>query len=95
MIYAFMSLGNAEIRQVQVLSRHGVRGPYGPRGLDPTEANLQMYTQNGYDFPVSGKAWGTAENEQDLVIPKITKHGEKVIQEMGKVCEITYIHACI
>ncbi|RHY50140.1 hypothetical protein DYB38_010513 [Aphanomyces astaci] len=75
----------AELRQVLVVSRHGVRGPYGPEGLPPTEANMQRYSKDKYPFPVKATDWGTSDDATELVSPKITKHGARVIRNMGEV----------
>ncbi|RHY14457.1 hypothetical protein DYB25_010694, partial [Aphanomyces astaci] len=74
----------AELRQVLVVSRHGVRGPYGPEGLPPTEANMQRYSKDKYPFPVKATDWGTSDDATELVSPKITKHGARVIRNMGE-----------
>ncbi|KAF0706742.1 hypothetical protein AaE_013972, partial [Aphanomyces astaci] len=74
----------AELRQVLVVSRHGVRGPYGPEGLPPTEANMQRYSKDKYPFPVMATDWGTSDDATELVSPKITKHGARVIRNMGE-----------
>ncbi|OQR84358.1 hypothetical protein ACHHYP_13485 [Achlya hypogyna] len=72
------------LRQVAVVSRHGVRGPYGPDGLPPTLANLQRYSKNQFPFPVLATEWGTSDNVSELVSPKLTAHGRNVIQRMGE-----------
>ncbi|KAF0691494.1 Aste57867_17296 [Aphanomyces stellatus] len=79
-----VTAANDTLRQVFILSRHGVRGPYGPDGLAPTEAALQRYSKNKYPFPVTGTEWGTSDDATELVSPKITKHGALVIQRMGE-----------
>ncbi|RHZ24026.1 hypothetical protein DYB37_003667 [Aphanomyces astaci] len=78
----------AELRQVLVVSRHGVRGPYGPEGLPPTEANMQRYSKDKYPFPVKATDWGTSDDATELVSPKITKHGARVIRNMGEVTSL-------
>ncbi|RHY34353.1 hypothetical protein DYB32_000991 [Aphanomyces invadans] len=84
-ILAASMMVSAELRQVLVVSRHGVRGPYGPDDLPPTEANMQRYSKNKFPFPVKGTEWGTSNNDAELVTPKITKHGAQVIRRMGEV----------
>jgi hypothetical protein len=79
------------LRHVTILSRHGVRGPYGPNGLAPTSANLERYSKKKYPFPVTGLDWGTSENATELVTPKITKHGQQVIQNMGQVLNSIFV----
>jgi hypothetical protein len=72
--------------QVIVLSRHGVRGPYGLGNQSPTEELLRRYVRN-LDLPLSANAWGTAETEDptEIVSPKLTKHGFHVVERMGEV----------
>ncbi|ETV92561.1 hypothetical protein H310_13224 [Aphanomyces invadans] len=83
-ILAASMMASAELRQVLVVSRHGVRGPYGPDDLPPTETNMQRYSKNKFPFPVKGTEWGTSNNDAELVTPKITKHGAQVIRRMGE-----------
>ena len=71
------------------MSRHGIRGPFGPDGMPPTKSNLQIYTTNGFDFPTKGIEWGTSSELRALVTPKITAHGELVILKMGRVSQST------
>ena len=68
-----------------MVSRHGVRGPFGPNGHPASREYLDQYSRNGFNFPVKGYEWGTSTKQDELVKPKITKHGENVIREMGKV----------
>ncbi|KAG7400040.1 hypothetical protein PHYBOEH_007108 [Phytophthora boehmeriae] len=75
------------LRQVIVLSRHGVRGPYGLGTEAPSEELLKKYVRNpNLDLPLSANAWGTSETEDptETVSPKLTKHGFQVIQRMGE-----------
>ena len=69
-----------------MVSRHGVRGPYGIDG-DPivSKDHLAQYSKNGIYFPVKGREWGTSTKEEELVTPKITQHGKEVIEIMAKV----------
>ncbi|KAF4133793.1 Histidine phosphatase superfamily (branch 2) [Phytophthora infestans] len=74
------------LRQVIVLSRHGVRGPYGLGTESPSEDLLKKYVLNpNLDLPLSAKAWGTSESEDpaEIVSPKLTKHGFHVVKQMG------------
>ncbi|KAK1945000.1 Periplasmic AppA protein [Phytophthora citrophthora] len=75
------------LRQVIVLSRHGVRGPYGLGTESPSEELLKQYVRNpNLDLPLSGNAWGTSETEdpEEIVSPKLTKHGFQVVTRMGE-----------
>ncbi|KAL3671529.1 hypothetical protein V7S43_003449 [Phytophthora oleae] len=75
------------LRQVIVLSRHGVRGPYGLGTESPSEELLKQYVRNpNLDLPLSGNAWGTSETEDptEIVSPKLTKHGFQVVKRMGE-----------
>ncbi|KAI9916103.1 hypothetical protein PsorP6_008190 [Peronosclerospora sorghi] len=75
------------LRQVIVLSRHGVRGPYGLGSEVPSEKVLKKYVQNpNVTLPLSATAWGTSETEDpsEIVSPKLTKHGFHVIKRMGE-----------
>ena len=83
-LLASTAMGDS-LRQVAVVSRHGVRGPYGPDGLPPTLANMQRYSKNAFPFLVSAKDWGTSQNASELVSPKLTAHGRTAIQKMGEV----------
>ncbi|KAF1794243.1 Histidine phosphatase superfamily [Phytophthora cactorum] len=72
--------------QVIVLSRHGVRGPYGLGTESPSEDLLKQYVLNpNFDLPLSANAWGTSETEDpaEIVSPKLTKHGFHVVKQMG------------
>ncbi|KDO20835.1 hypothetical protein SPRG_21323 [Saprolegnia parasitica CBS 223.65] len=82
-LLASTAMGDS-LRQVAVVSRHGVRGPYGPDGLPPTLANMQRYSKNAFPFLVSAKDWGTSQNASELVSPKLTAHGRNAIQKMGE-----------
>ncbi|KAG7393890.1 hypothetical protein PHYPSEUDO_000067 [Phytophthora pseudosyringae] len=75
------------LRQVIVLSRHGVRGPYGLGAESPSEELLQQYVRNpNLHLPLSANAWGTSETEDpaEIVSPKLTKHGFRVVKRMGE-----------
>ncbi|KAG6597882.1 uncharacterized protein IUM83_07692 [Phytophthora cinnamomi] len=75
------------LRQVIVLSRHGVRGPYGLGTESPSEELLRQYVRNpNLDLPLSANAWGTSETEDpaEIVSPKLTKHGFHVVERMGE-----------
>ncbi|KAE8892769.1 hypothetical protein PF007_g3779 [Phytophthora fragariae] len=75
------------LRQVIVLSRHGVRGPYGLGTESPSEELLKQYVRNpNLDLPLSANAWGTSETEDpaEIVSPKLTKHGFHVVERMGE-----------
>ncbi|RLN26176.1 hypothetical protein BBI17_001272 [Phytophthora kernoviae] len=75
------------LRQVIVLSCHGVRGPYGLGTEAPSEELLKQYVRNpNLDLPLSANAWGTSETEDptEIVTPKLTKHGFQVVQRMGE-----------
>ncbi|TMW56571.1 hypothetical protein Poli38472_006581 [Pythium oligandrum] len=77
----------ATLRQVVVVSRHGVRGPYGMGADTPSEELIKKYVRNpAIDLPLSAKAWGTAETEDpsEIVSPKLTKHGYRVVERMGE-----------
>lgn len=70
-----------------MLSRHGVRGPYGLGTESPSEELLKQYVRNpNLDLPLSGNAWGTSETEdpEEIVSPKLTKHGFQVVKRMGE-----------
>ncbi|CAH0475845.1 unnamed protein product [Peronospora belbahrii] len=75
------------LRQVIILSRHGVRGPYGMGTEIPSEELLKKYVRNSnLNLPLSANAWGTSETEDptEIVSPKLTKHGFRVVQRMGE-----------
>lgn len=71
-----------------MLSRHGVRGPYGLGTETPSQALLDKYVLNPeLKLPLSAVEWGTSERDDPLetVSPKLTKHGFNVIEHMGEV----------
>lgn len=71
-----------------VLSRHGVRGPYGLGTETPSKELLEKYVRNSeLELPLSAAAWGTAETDDpaEVVSPKLTKHGYRVVERMGEV----------
>ncbi|CAI5740205.1 unnamed protein product [Hyaloperonospora brassicae] len=75
------------LRQVIVLSRHGVRGPYGMGTEAPSKEMLEKYVRNpSVTLPLSAYEWGTSETEDpaETVSPKLTKHGFYVVERMGK-----------
>lgn len=80
---------SSQLRQVIVLSRHGVRGPYGLGEELPTRATLSKYARNpSLELPLDAASWGTAESGDDpaaTVSPKLTKHGFNVVKLMGEV----------
>ncbi|RLN02239.1 hypothetical protein BBJ28_00000229 [Nothophytophthora sp. Chile5] len=83
----------AEITAVIVLSRHGVRGPYGLGTESPSEELLKQYVRNpNVHLPLSANEWGTSETEDptEIVSPKLTKHGYHVVELMGEVSISTY-----
>lgn len=68
-------------------SRHGVRGPYGLGTESPSEELLKQYVRNpNLELPLSANAWGTSETEDpaEIVSPKLTKHGFRVVERMGR-----------
>jgi hypothetical protein len=74
--------------QVIVLSRHGVRGPYGLGTETPSKELLDKYVRNPeVELPLSAAAWGTddADDPDEVVSPKLTKHGYRVVERMGEV----------
>lgn len=74
--------------QVIVLSRHGVRGPYGLGTETPSKELLDKYVRNPeLELPLSAAAWGTddADDPAEVVSPKLTKHGYRVVERMGEV----------
>ncbi|DBA04020.1 TPA: hypothetical protein N0F65_009367 [Lagenidium giganteum] len=74
------------LKQVVVISRHGVRGPYGLGTEIPTEETLKNYVRNpNVKLPLSAIEWGTSETEDpnEIVSPKITKHGYQLVKRMG------------
>lgn len=77
----------AELRQVVVVSRHGVRGPYGLGTEVPSEKILKTYVRNpNLTLPLRAVEWGTSETDdpKEIVSPKITRHGYRLVQLMGK-----------
>ena len=78
------SILSSLIVKVLVVSRHGVRGPYGPDGKAPSEANLQPYFHGDVTLPTKGIDWGTSTDPNELVRPKLTPHGEQAIRSMGQ-----------
>lgn len=71
-----------------VLSRHGVRGPYGLGEEIPTRATLSQYARNpNLSLPLDALSWGTSERDDpsETVSPKLTKHGYEVVKLMGNV----------
>ena len=71
-----------------MLSRHGVRGPYGMGTEAPSKEMLEKYVRNPtVTLPLSAYEWGTSETEDptETVSPKLTKHGFYVVERMGKV----------
>ncbi|UIZ22736.1 hypothetical protein KXD40_003801 [Peronospora effusa] len=86
-IDATLDTPESGLRQVIVLSRHGVRGPYGLGTESPSKELLKKYVRNPNLFlPLSANAWGTSETDDptELVSPKLTKHGFRVVKHMGK-----------
>lgn len=74
-----------------MLSRHGVRGPYGLGTETPSEELLKQYVRNpNLDLPLSANAWGTSETGEptEVVSPKLTKHGFRVVERMGEVYKL-------
>lgn len=74
--------------QVIVLSRHGVRGPYGLGEETPSEETFKQYVRNpNVKLPLDANAWGTSEDDDptEIVTPKLTKHGFNVVKLMGEV----------
>lgn len=70
-----------------MLSRHGVRGPYGLGTESPSEDLLGEYVRNpNLNLPLSANAWGTSDTEDplEIVSPKLTKHGFQVVKRMGE-----------
>ena len=75
-------------QKVLVLSRHGVRGPYGLGTEVPSAETLAQYVQNpNIKLPLRAVEWGTSETDDptEIVSPKLTKHGYRLIQTMGEV----------
>ncbi|ETN13506.1 hypothetical protein PPTG_08309 [Phytophthora nicotianae INRA-310] len=86
LVNAAMYAPDSGLRQVIVLSRHGVRGPYGLGTESPSEDLLKQYVLNpNLNLPLSANAWGTSETEDpaEIVSPKLTKHGFHVVKQMG------------
>ena len=74
-----------------MLSRHGVRGPYGLGTEAPSRELLNKYVRNpNVNLPLSANAWGTSETDDptEIVSPKLTKHGFRVVKHMGEVCVV-------
>ncbi|TYZ63886.1 hypothetical protein PybrP1_006249 [[Pythium] brassicae (nom. inval.)] len=82
-----VATAESQLRQVIVLSRHGVRGPYGLGEELPTRATLEKYALNPHlQLPLDAASWGTGESGGDPaepVSPKLTKHGYSVVKLMG------------
>lgn len=78
-----------QLRQVIVVSRHGIRGPYGLGTEIPSAEVLQRFVRNpDVELPLSAAAWGTNETDDDpdeVVSPKLTAHGYHVVELMGEV----------
>lgn len=78
-----------QLRQVLVVSRHGIRGPYGLGTEIPSAEVLQRFVRNpDVELPLSAVAWGTNETDDDpdeVVSPKLTAHGYHVVELMGEV----------
>lgn len=71
-----------------MLSRHGVRGPYGFGEETPSEETFKKYVRNpNVDLPLDANSWGTSEIDDptEIVSPKLTKHGYNVVKLMGEV----------
>ncbi|KAF1334664.1 hypothetical protein FI667_g1595, partial [Globisporangium splendens] len=78
----------SQLRQVIVLSRHGVRGPYGLGEETVSEATFEKYVRNpNVHLPLDANSWGTSETDDptEIVSPKLTKHGFNVVKLMGEV----------
>uniref|UniRef100_A0AAV1SZD6 Acid phosphatase n=1 Tax=Peronospora matthiolae TaxID=2874970 RepID=A0AAV1SZD6_9STRA len=74
-------------RKVIVLSRHGVRGPYGMGTEAPSEEMMNKYVRNpDVKLPLSAYEWGTSgtDDPRETVSPKLTKHGFFVVERMGE-----------
>jgi hypothetical protein len=74
-----------------VLSRHGVRGPYGLGTNEPQQDIIDQYVTNPeVDLPLSAVEWGTSETDDpsEIVSPKLTKHGYKLVEKMGDVSSV-------
>ena len=69
------------LQQMVIVSRHGVRGPFGPDGKTPTQDHFAPYSTN-FHFPTSSTEWGTG-NASSFVTPKMTSHGISVVTKMG------------
>uniref|UniRef100_K3WGU2 Histidine acid phosphatase n=1 Tax=Globisporangium ultimum (strain ATCC 200006 / CBS 805.95 / DAOM BR144) TaxID=431595 RepID=K3WGU2_GLOUD len=77
----------SQLQQVIVLSRHGVRGPYGLGEETVSEATFDKYVRNpNMHLPLDANSWGTSETDdpQEIVSPKLTKHGFNVVKLMGE-----------
>lgn len=74
---------HAELKQVIVVSRHGVRGPYGLDDEVVSNASLSNYVTSGIEFPIRAIDWGTSTDPKELVRPTLTPHGAQVVQNMG------------
>ena len=68
---------------VIVVSRHGVRPPYGPTGGNLSASSLAPYTP--LDVPTTAKEWGIDPLNQPL-----TPHGALAIQSMGSWFRVLY-----
>lgn len=67
-----------------------MRGPYGLGTESPSEELLKQYVRNpNLELPLSANAWGTSETEDpaEIVSPKLTKHGFRVVERMGEASD--------
>ena len=92
------------LQQILILSRHGVRGPYGPLGEPLTPTTMTRYSnQNKFHFELLASAWGTpsssttkndnssrGSNNSEFVTPALTNHGAAVITTMGRYLRQAY-----
>ncbi|GLD99369.1 hypothetical protein PINS_up008088 [Pythium insidiosum] len=79
-------MGSAStLRQVAVLSRHGVRGPYGFGTRSPTPEQISTFVRNPkIQLPLAARDWGTSDDPNEIVSPKLTQHGYRLVELMGE-----------
>eukprot|EP00854_Cymbomonas_tetramitiformis_P000780 gene780-1252_t len=68
-----------DLKAVVIVSRHGIRTPYGPDGGDLSSESFMKFSHVWPELPVDAAAWGVPTMAGQL----LTAHGELNIRAMG------------